>query len=73
IVSGDVDGGVAPDGGIPNVACPNTLTLGPFPALTEVSRPITLIKGVDRVGTTTCHGAITPHGSTSATCDPVLQ
>ncbi len=72
IVDAIVDGGVSPDSGIATALCPDALTLGPFPPLTQVSTAITLLNGTDRVGTTTCRGSIAPKVSALAECDPLV-
>jgi hypothetical protein len=74
VYSGAFDGGFLTDAGaIPSALCPNTLTIGPFPGLTQVNAPVTLVEGLSPLATTTCHGKIIPRATSSATCDPLPQ
>jgi hypothetical protein len=73
VYSGAFDGGFLSDAGaIPSVLCPNALTIGPFPGLTPVNAPVTLVEGLSPLATTICHGTIVPSASTPATCDPLI-
>jgi hypothetical protein len=73
VYSGAFAGGFLTDAGsIPNVLCPNTLTIGPFPGLVQANAPVTLVEGLAPLATTTCHANIVPSASTPATCDPLV-
>lgn len=74
VYDGAYDGGSAfvPEAGTVSAFCPNPITIGPFPANTQVSTPITLFQGAARVGSTTCQGTVLSSNTTSpATCDPL--
>jgi len=72
VVSGALDGGILLDAGDAATAqCPSPLTLGPYPALSQASAPITLLNGALEIGTTTCRATVTPNGATAAACDPL--
>jgi hypothetical protein len=73
VYDGAFDGGTfVPEAGTVSAFCPNPITLGPFPANTQASTPITLFQNATRVGSTTCRGTVfSSNAASPATCDPL--